>query len=321
MAPPTDPNPAGDTAPGDEPSGTSQQDLRRGTLVDRYTILEALGSGGIATVYSAYDAQLERLVALKMLRPHVDVPEVRRRLFREAMAMARLKHPNVVTVYDVGRFRRQIYLAMELVDGATLKECVSRPWREVLAILKAAGRGLAAAHDVGFAHRDFKPENVLVGKDGRVLVTDFGIARVADGSEAFATSQEAAAMADFDTPDSTSPSAQDQGRRWLDSLTETGQVVGTEGFMAPETLFSGRADARSDQFSFCVTMYVALYRKHPFVFTNLPTYCQAVLKPPEPPPSTTKVPSWLQAVIEQGLRQEPEQRFASMKALLTVRPE
>ena len=316
MAPPTDPKAAREATPSEEPSGTNQQSLSRGTLVDRYTILQALGSGGIATVYSAYDAQLERLVALKMLRPHVDVPEVRKRLFREAQAMARLKHPNVVTVYDVGKFRRQIYIAMEFVDGTTLKEWVSRPWREVLSVLKAAGRGLAAAHDVGFAHRDFKPENVLVGKDGRVLVTDFGIARVADGSEALAASQEHISIAEGDAPDTIPPSSEEYGRRWLDSLTETGQVVGTEGFMAPETLLSGRADARSDQFSFCVTMYVALYGKHPFPFTNLPTYCAAVLKPPEPPPSPTKVPSWLHAVIEQGLRQEPEQRFASMKELL-----
>src|SRR5262249_1029490 len=154
-----------------------------GSVLGRYTILEQLGTGGMATVYSAYDAQLGRIIAMKILRPHLEVPEVRGRLLREAQAMARLRHPNGITVYDVGMFGGRIFLAMEYVDGTTLKEWtqVPRPWRETLAVLKAAGRGLAAAHDAGLVHRDLKPDNVLVGKDGRVLVGDFGIARAEEG--------------------------------------------------------------------------------------------------------------------------------------------
>jgi tetratricopeptide (TPR) repeat protein/predicted Ser/Thr protein kinase len=323
----------------EETSGINQKNLKRGTLIDRYTILESLGSGGVATVYSAYDGQLERVVALKMLQAHVDLPDVRRRLFREAQAMARLKHPNVVTVYDVGKFHRQIYIAMECIEGTNLKEWAgtARPWRDVLSVLKAAGRGLAAAHEAGLVHRDFKPDNVLVGNDGRVLVSDFGIARPADPEAAKALSERTLAAAkgigasgvSGDVAAGTPPASRDlaaleslapprRSTQNSDPLTETGQVLGTQGYMAPEHLFSGTDHARGDQFSFCVTMYVALYGKHPYVFNNLPTYCEAVLKPPEAPPSSTKVPSWVHAVIERGLRQNPEQRFESMKDLLAA---
>ena len=321
MASPTDPKTPQSVPPSDdEASGTSQTNLSRGTLVDRYTILERLGSGAVATVYSAYDAQLERIVALKMLRPHVNVPEVRRRLFREAQAMARLKHSNVVTVYDVGKFRGHVYIAMEFVDGTTLKDWAhgAHPWREILGLLIAAGRGLAAAHAAGLVPRDFKPENILVGNDDRVLVTDFGIARAAEVSDDSSRESNAppSGANEMAAPSSAAISVPGQRTRQLDSLTEPGQVLGTAGFMAPEQLFSGTADARSDQFAFCATMYVALYDKHPFLFTNLPTYCAAVLKPSETPPSSTKVPSWVHAVIERGLSRDPEQRFPSMKELL-----
>jgi tetratricopeptide (TPR) repeat protein/predicted Ser/Thr protein kinase len=336
MASPTDLKTPASGAPSDEEtSGVSQKNLSRGTLIDRYTILETLGSGGVATVYSAYDGQLERIVALKMLLPHVDVPDVRRRLFREAQVMARLKHPNVVTVYDVGKFRRQIYIAMECVEGSTLKDWAGgqRSWRDVLNVLKAAGRGLAAAHEAGLVHRDFKPENVLVGNDGRVLVSDFGIARPADASDAAVIIAPKPVSGSQPPTVSGAPSRKSRltdppaarsstiisdrpSSPVSDPLTETGQVLGTQGYMAPEHLFSGTDNARGDQFSFCVTMYVALYGKHPFVFNNLPTYCEAVLRPPQAPPSSTNVPSWLHAVIERGLRADPDQRFSSMKELL-----
>jgi tetratricopeptide (TPR) repeat protein len=231
--------------------------------------------------------------------------------------MARLKHPNVVTVYEVGKFHRQIYIVMECVDGTTLAAWAKtpRPWREVLTKLKSAGRGLAAAHEAGLVHRDFKPENVLVGNDGRVLIGDFGIARPAEEAGDIVSS-----------PAATSSAAQSPGdqvalsgaipMRPEDPLTETGRVMGTHGYLAPERLVSAADDVRSDQFSFAVTMFVALYGTHPFVFTNIASYIQAVHGPTEKPPSSTKVPAWVHAVIERGLKPEPEQRFASMKDLL-----
>ena len=315
---PAEPTPA-DVTPGEETSGTRRKrpGLSRGTLVDRYTILEPLGSGGFATVYSAYDPQLERIVALKMLQPDVNQPNVRRRMFGEAQAMARLKHPNVVTVYDVGKFRRQIYIAMECVEGSTFSVWVKTPraWREVLNVLKAAARGLSAAHEAGLVHRDFKPDNVLVGNDGRVLVSDFGVARAAVASETAVPSallQAAQSPAHDSHPDSSSHLP----TRGEEPLTEPGRVMGTHGYLAPERFSSDIDDVRSDQFSFCVAMYVTLYGKHPFAFTDVESYCRAVRKPPRLPPSSTKVPGWVHAVIERGLRPDSEQRFASMKDLL-----
>jgi serine/threonine protein kinase len=312
--------------------------VARGTVIDRYTILDHLGSGGMASVYSAYDTQLERIVALKMLRAELTVEEVRARMLREAQAMARLKHPHVVTVYEVGTFDNRIYIAMEYVDGTTLSKWSKdrRPWRELLRVLKAAGRGLAAAHEVGLVHRDFKPDNVLVGKDGRVLVSDFGIALSQQAAEdaaqrpesegdvretgprprtrlGIALSPDAASM--HDDSESSQPSYA-SSRSATDRLTEEGAVLGTPGFIAPEHLLQGIDDARSDQFSFCVSMYRVLYGTRPYEFRDLPTYCTAVQKPPNPPPADTPVPRWVHAIILRGLQQDPARRFASMTELL-----
>jgi serine/threonine protein kinase len=158
--------------------------LRGPTSIGRYRILGALGAGGMGSVLSAFDPELDRTVALKVLHqdPSTDADELRLRLAREARAIAKLTHPNVVTVYDVGRDERtgQLFVAMELVEGTTLREWLKRVPRtegEVLRALVSAGQGLNAAHRAGLVHRDFKPENVLCGNDGRVLVTDFGLAR------------------------------------------------------------------------------------------------------------------------------------------------
>jgi tRNA A-37 threonylcarbamoyl transferase component Bud32/tetratricopeptide (TPR) repeat protein len=306
-------------------------------VIDRYTILDHLGSGGMASVYSAYDTQLERIVALKMLRAELTVDEVRARMLREAQAMARLKHQHVVTVYEVGTFDNGIHIAMEFVDGTTLSKWSKepRPWRELLRVLKAAGRGLAAAHEAGLVHRDFKPDNVLVGKDGRVLVSDFGIAlsqQTAEEAPQHASARDIAETATSGRPHlgialstdsaSTNDDSESQepsygsSRSVTDRLTEEGAVLGTPGFIAPEHLFHGIDDARSDQFSFCVTMYRVLYGTRPYEFRDLTTYCAAVQKPPTPPPDETPVPRWVHAIILRGLQQDPTRRFASMTELL-----
>jgi serine/threonine protein kinase/tetratricopeptide (TPR) repeat protein len=327
-------------------SDNEESEIGSGRVIGRYTVLEALGAGATATVFSAYDAQLERIVALKVLRAQLAKSDIGVRLFREAQAMARLRHPNVVTVYDVGTFGDRIYIAMEFVDGMTLRRWVQReprPWREVLEVLKGAGRGLVAAHEAGLVHRDFKPDNVLVGSDGRVLVTDFGIARhdpstsdasgesgprtgvrtVAEKLESVRRDAGTTAQAILGgaASEATSTTETSTLRSWSTSssepLTEEGAVLGTPGYIAPEHLFEGIDDARSDQFSFAVTMYVTLYGAHPFRFKNLMTYGEALQKPHQAPP-TSAVPAWVHAVIERGLAQNPEQRFATIADLLAA---
>lgn len=259
-----------------------------GARIGRYVVIGRLGAGGMGSVYAAYDAQLERRVAIKVLQPSARGTGGHTRLLREAQAMARLAHPNVVTVYDVGEYGDDVFIAMEHIDGQTLKTWMadSHSWREALAVLEAAGRGLAAAHAAGIIHRDFKPENVLIGKDGRVLVADFGIAR-AHGSE---------------------PTAGESA----------GELLGTPGYMAPEHALDARDDARSDQFSFAVTLYRALYGQSPFVFSSFTTYLEALESPPRPPPVSTRVPAWVHAVVARGLARDPAARFASMADLLAA---
>ena len=166
-----------------EPAAPPSPPLEPGTRVGRYAIVSVLGSGAMGTVYAAEDPELHRKVALKLLRPEVSRAEGRGlgvRLLREAQAMARLSHPGVITVHDVGTFEGQSFVAMELVEGGTLRGwllAAPRSWQEILALFLRAGRGLAAAHAGGLVHRDFKPDNVLVGADGRVRVTDFGLVR------------------------------------------------------------------------------------------------------------------------------------------------
>jgi serine/threonine protein kinase len=227
--------------------------LARGTQVGRYVLLDAVGSGGMGVVYAAYDPELDRKVAIKLLRFDRLGSEAgerdRLRLQREAQAIARLSHPNVVHVYDVGTFGDQVFVAMEFVAGRTLRQWAEeepRPWREVVDRFALAGRGLAAAHAAGLIHRDFKPDNVLLGDDGRVRVVDFGLARPAGQQPA--------------PEGERTPS----GGTLAHPLTEWGVVVGTPAYMAPEQLRGEASDERSDQLSFCVSLYETLYGERPF---------------------------------------------------------
>ncbi len=246
MDDPTETVPLHGEAP--RPRDPSAEALERGAAVGRYVILDRIGAGGMGVVYAAYDPELDRRVALKLLRTDRFAAPGHLRLLREAKALARLTHPNVVAVHDAGTFGDQVFVAMELVEGETLRqwlEAGARSWREVLDRLLAAGRGLAAAHAAGLVHRDFKPENVLLGRDGRVRVVDFGLAKaLADAAE--------------------EPAAPDSGGELASPLTEWGAVLGTPAYMAPEQIRGIAADARSDQFSFCVALYEALYGERPF---------------------------------------------------------
>jgi tetratricopeptide (TPR) repeat protein/predicted Ser/Thr protein kinase len=275
--------------------------LERGAAVGRYVILDRIGSGGMGVVYAAYDPELDRRVALKLLRTDRFAAPGHLRLLREAKALARLTHPNVVAVHDAGTFGDQVFVAMELVEGETLRQWLeegARSWREVLDRLLAAGRGLAAAHAAGLVHRDFKPENVLLGRDGRVRVVDFGLAKaLADAAE--------------------EPAVPDSGGELASPLTEWGAVLGTPAYMAPEQIRGIAADARSDQFSFCVALYEALYGERPFAGKGPREIAEAVTRGvPREAPAGTKVPGWLRAVVLRGLKADPEERYPSMDDLL-----
>ncbi len=276
--------------------------LARGASVGRYIVVEFLGAGGMGEVYSAFDPQLDRRIALKILR--VTGPESidGARVLREARSLARLNHPHVVAVYDAGTADDAVYIAMELVDGVTLTQWLRerREWSEVLAIFVEAGRGLAAAHATGLVHRDFKPDNVMVGVDGRVRVMDFGLARVAVGHAS-------------DEPVATTGSATDLP---ID-LTAAGTLVGTPAYLAPEVYAGASADERADQFSFCVALWGALFGMRPFGGDVAYEIAAAAARGDiRAPPASSTVPKWLRAVVERGLAAKPEARWPDLHALL-----
>lgn len=277
--------------------------------IGRYTILDKLGEGGMGVVYRGYDPELHRDVAIKVLKLGRGSAMVERnaRLRREAQAMAQLTHPNVVRVYDVGEVAEGLFVAMEFVQGfdaRTWLRTVRPQWRRSLGVFRAAGRGLSAAHNVGLVHRDFKPANVMVGDDGRVRVLDFGLARTAR---------------DPDSGAGASPSPlESQARNALSEvLTEVGTVLGTPIYMAPEQLGDVVADARSDQFSYCVALYEAIYGSLPYAARNLGDLIEAKRAGDiVVPPAGDDIPPELFAAIERGLAPEPADRWPRMRDLL-----
>jgi serine/threonine protein kinase len=287
-------------------------ELATGTVVGRYVVERLIGTGAMGAVYAARDPELGRVVALKLLRSsalsQTEQGRMRARLLREAKAMARLSHPDVITLYDVGTFGDQLFVAMEHVDGGTLREWRAerhRTWGEILAVYERAGSGLAAAHEAGLVHRDVKPDNVLVGRDGRVRVTDFGLAR-ADPGESRTVSGTHAVTAE---PKSRPVAAT--------TLTGTGRLLGTPAYMAPEQLQGQPADARSDVFSFCVALYEALYGERPFAGHTILELRQAIERGSiRAAPTMTRVPRWVRTALVRGLRPTPDERFPSMRELL-----
>ena len=291
--------------------GTPAGELAFGSTVDRYVVLDRVGEGGMGVVYAAYDPKLDRKVALKFLnRPDPEHGEWNR-LLREAQAMARLAHPNVAVAYDVGTSHGHVFLAMELVNGVDLRSWLQARTRtvpEILAVFSAAGQGLAAAHASGIVHRDFKPANVLVNKSGRSRVTDFGLSRsIYLGDVAPPADGEDGASG---TPDSI--------RTPLNArFTFTGAVLGTPSFMSPEQHEGKEADARSDQFSFCVALYEALHGVRPFVGETLAEIRESILAR-RFASTSSRVPAWLNAAVLRGLSASPSDRWPSMDALLTA---
>ena len=278
----------------------AQQDLEQttwpvpGDTLGRYRVERTLGAGAMGVVFAAHDPKLRRSVAVKLWRPERDfAPDRNRsRLLAEARAMARVSHPNVVPIYDVGVEREAVFIAMERVTEGSLAGWLKtrRPWRAVLRLMTAAAEGLAAAHDAGLIHRDFKPGNVLLTQDGRVLVADFGLAivdRLRDARETEELLQSA-----------TGP-------------------AGTPMYMAPEQLRGERGDARSDQYAFAVTLYEALYGHHPFraatVEALLVQQSAGVGECPDP-----EIPFWVHEAVARGLAEDPRERFASMREFMSA---
>jgi len=268
-------------------------DFDAGARLGRYVVLSHMGTGGMGVVYAAYDPELDRRIALKLMhssRGGDDAATERasRRMLAEAKAMAQLSHPNVITVHDVGTIDGRVFIAMEFVDGVPLSTWMRQPgrdWQELLDVFIRAGRGLEAAHAAGLVHRDFKPDNVLVGADGRVRVLDFGLARRFDGV-----------------------------RELMDGRD---REAGTPAYMSPEQHLGNPLDHRADQFSFCVALYEALYGELPF---SAKTRLQLALAVTDgrvgPAPKRASVPNWVRWALLRGLDPDPDGRWENMAALL-----
>ena len=326
--------------------------------VGRFILLEPLGSGGMGEIYAAYDEQLDRKVALKLVRSGSRLTaKADERLLREAQTLAQVSHPNVVQIYEAGTYNGRLFIAMELVRGKTLtswlRDAARLPraarQREILRQFIAAGRGLEAAHAAGVAHRDFKPDNVLVGDDGRVRVVDFGLARaLVDGPSEPALASDPAAQAlagaatevletadmgessvpfttggatiDHEAPGAGVGDAAASAPRLKAALrlTETGTVMGTPSFMAPEQMRGAVADLRSDQFSFCVALYHALYNAFPFSGRTLRELRDSIQHDEVEFLPGVPVPAFVRTALLRGLSVEPAERFPGMAELLAA---
>ncbi|MGH1347722.1 MAG: serine/threonine-protein kinase [Nannocystales bacterium] len=291
--------------------------------VGRFVVERRLGQGGMGTVMQAYDPQLDRKVALKLLHGAAE-PRHQQRLLREAQALARLSHRNVVSVFEVGEAGGHLFIAMELVVGTTLTvwQQQAHPWRECLEVYLQAGRGLAAAHAVGIVHRDFKPSNCMLDEAGVLRVLDFGLARgLADLDERDRSAAEDGLRSSVRKAGEQESSSEGSGRALEYRITQSDTLLGTPAYMAPEQAQLQRVDAAADQFSFCLALYEALYGQRPFrgLAGLLERMDKGGTPPFEPAPSHAqqpRVPGWLRAVLARGLAFEPSERFPDISTLL-----
>jgi serine/threonine protein kinase/tetratricopeptide (TPR) repeat protein len=316
-----------------------------GTTLQRYVLLERVGQGAMGAVYAAYDYGLDRKVAVKLLREPRHGSSQRRRLMREAQALAKLSHPNVVAIHDIGSHDDQVFIAMEFVDGSTLRrwrDVQPRSLRDILAVFRAAGEGLAAAHAAGIVHRDFKPDNVLIDRHGRARVGDFGLATAAHDPFEEASTNEL-----IDTVDATSATSATGATGATESsgvdevsiasgtpiprerpegspdelfgglpLTRTGMIFGTPAYMALEQHHGKRAnDPRTDQFSFAVALYESVCGVHPFAAPTIGEMADNIEHGRIQPPCR-RVPGWLVRALLPALAADPTHRYPSMAALL-----
>ncbi len=269
--------------------------------ISRYVVIEELGAGAMGVVFRAHDPDLGRQVAIKLV--HSGSSSTRStRLLREAQAIAQVAHPNIVAIHDVGLHQQQVFICMELIEGPRLRDWMAagpRTLRETIGVFEQAARGLAAAHDAGLVHRDFKPENVLVGSDGRVRVVDFGLVRWAEGDDAPVVPGEAAVL------------ALDQ------SITPAGAAVGTPRYMSPEQIRAVAVGPAADQFAFGVCLYEALAGQRPFLGDNMLTLMKAVADGEMRPwPANSVAPRWLRALVERAVAVRPGDRWPSMHVIV-----
>jgi formylglycine-generating enzyme required for sulfatase activity/tRNA A-37 threonylcarbamoyl transferase component Bud32 len=302
-------------------------ELARASLIGRYIVLERLSAGAMGVVYEAYDPSLDRKVALKLLRTsreRASGPEAaarqEKRLLAEAKAVARLSHANVVAIHDVGSHRGRVFLTMELLRGGTLRAWMEGPRRsraEILDMFIRIGHGLVAAHAAGVVHRDFKPDNVLLGGDGVPKVADFGLAHLLNGAaeEGPPSGANGASVA----VGANGVAAGGAGPAAPPALTATGALVGTPAYMAPEQFLGRPPGPHSDQFAFTVALYEALYGERPFAgATWLELAAATVSGESRTPPPGARTPAWLQRLIARGLSARPSDRFASLRELVAV---
>ncbi|MBK8261616.1 MAG: protein kinase [Nannocystis sp.] len=291
------------TRPHRSGDGEASAELRPAMMLGRYTVLGVLGRGGMGVVYSGLDPQLRRRVAIKQITRRSGDEQGRQRSLREAQALARLAHPNIVTVHEAFEVEGRLCIAMELVVGETLRAWLASEPRSQAAILEAleqAGQGIAAAHAAGLVHRDLKPDNIMIGADGRVRVMDFGLARAVEAGD-LALEIDAGVTANDAL---TGP------------MTRVGALIGTPGYVAPEQQLGLAADARSDVFSFCVLAFEALYGARPFQGRDEAAICEAAQAGRVVATPGDTVPAWLSAVIRRGLAAQPARRWPTMEALL-----
>lgn len=279
--------------------GKSAEEVRR---FGRYEVVRRLGAGAMGTVYLARDPDLRREVAIKVLHGSL-ADQQRTILVVEARAMAQVNHPNLVAVYDVGEHEGDIFIAMERVEGVTLRqwaEARPRGWREVAAIFRDAALGLAAAHETEVIHRDFKPDNALVDERGRITVLDFGLAKYNESPEQRAVASLASGGAEL-------PASE---------LEATASVAGTPAYMAPEVIGGRDSNPASDQFSFGISLYECLCGRRPFVATTVAALLTQIHEGRrEPRPAGVRVPANVWRVVERCLEQDPQQRYPSMAAV------
>jgi len=314
---------------GAAPASVDDRLLEPGARVGRYWVIDHIGSGGMGAVYRAFDPDLNRQVALKILRmravPSRDESADRARLLREAQALAQVSHPNVIAVHDVGVVEGSVFIAMELVPGVSLRSWLKdgdRDRDDVLGVLLQAGDGLAAAHASGLVHRDFKPDNVIVGDDGRVRVIDFGLARAAESDED--DQSEDGDRESGDGPDAVPRELLSQTGTLSttsdmlgESMTRTGALLGTPRYMAPEQFLRATTDAKADQFAFCVAAYDAICKTRPFIGGEFEDLRANVLTGQiQPPRPEANAPKHLVRALARGLATSPAKRYPSMNELL-----